>query len=210
MKKIYIASNAYKPSYGGLVSYMDNISKEVELNNEYKSELIYLNNDSFINTKSISYNSIEFKVSGLKKLFTPYYTIKYLKLLIDQNKIFTEIEKENYIIIRHFYFAAAIAMSRNKKLIDNSIFLIPLLAPVHQRVIIKDSKFIKKIYYMIIQSQIKFFEKKAIISNIKLATLSNSKKEEVQKYYNLKQKDIKVINPGVNTEKYKITEKTMK
>lgn len=212
MKKIYIVSNAYKPSYGGLVSYMDNIAEEVSLNKKDRSELIYLNNDDINNSNQIKYNSIKLEVKGLKKLFSPYYTVNYLKKLIDENKIFYEAENagSEYIIIRHFYFAAAIAMSKNKKIIDKCIFLIPLLAPVHQKVLIKKSSFIKKMYYMLIQNQIKYFERKAIFSDIKLATLSYSKKEEVQEYYNAHNKNIAVINPGISHERFQISEKNIK
>lgn len=212
MKKIYIVSNAYKPSYGGLVSYMDNIAEEVSLNKKDRSELIYLNNDDINNSNQIKYTSIKLEVKGLKKLLLPYYTVNYLKKLIDENKIFYEAESggSEYIIIRHFYFAAAIAMSKNKKLINKCIFLIPLLAPVHQKVLIKKNGFIKKIYYMLIQNQIKYFEKKAIFSDIKLATLSYSKKEEVQEYYNAHNKNIAVINPGISHERFQTSEKNIK
>jgi len=199
--KIILVSLSYKPSMGGLVSYLDSFSKYLSYQN-YNVE-IHCTNSKNENLKKIEFiDNIEvrrydaFRYSKYLKIFTPIMIVLNLK------KELEKLDGDFIIICRHIYFAAALSLipKMNKKV----VFLVPLISPKLEWINLSKKSLIKKIYSLLLIPQLYFLEKMTLNKLENIAVLSNSKKEELESYYSIKKNKINIASPGINLERYNI------
>lgn len=190
----------YLPNKGGLVSYVQSISKEItQLGHQVVIYTTDGKNEKLPHSERIdNVQVIRKKVLNMKsvfKLFTPivvpYKLYKSLKTTIDEDE---------FIIVRHIYFAAAMSFFKKR---DNSIYIVPLVAPRLQILNIKQVNIWKKIYYAFLVPQLFMVEKLALNRLKHIGTLSISKKEEIVKYYNIPTTKVHVIPPGVDLTRFR-------
>lgn len=200
MKKVYLLSNSYLPEFGGLVSYLHNVSGilKSEYKSKYDVEIITLTNKDLNPTEIINgvkVNRVNFKKKFIfQYLFSPFNTVNKIKSFFNSH-----IEKDALFITRHFYFAYILG----KLYPENSIYLVPVIAPKLQKIHESQVKWIKKIYFKIISPQIHYIEKKAITSGMNIAVLSESKRSELSDFYNVPRDRIIVVPPGVDIKRFR-------
>lgn len=190
----------YLPNKGGLVSYVQNISKEIiRLGHEVEiyttdGKDVSLSENEYIDNIRVNRQRV-LKMNSVTKLFTPITaSFKLYRKLIKQ------VDKENYVIVRHLYFAAALSLFKERERI---IYIIPLVAPRLQKMNIKQVGKFKKIYYYFLIPQLYIVEKFTLNRLSYIGTLSNTKKEEITTYYNIPADKVTVIPPGVDLKRFK-------
>ena len=198
--KISLMTLNYLPNKGGLVSYVQNISKEIAKSSH--STVVHTTDGKNRELPELEridgiqvYRHRVLSMKGIFKLFTPF--LVPLKLY---SRFKLNLDKDEYVIIRHLYFAMALSLFKKR---DNFIYIIPLIAPRLQRMNIKQVNTFKKMYYYFLIPQLYLIEKFALNRIKNIATLSDTKKEEIVEFYNISSNKVHVIPPGVDLEKFK-------
>lgn len=198
--KFWIVTNEYLPKKGGLVTYTRNLAMEIRKQGNEVEIVTSNSKDKSLKEieeiEGIKVHRIDYtKIYSVFKPFAPiayYYKVKkYIQKL--------NINQDDVVISRFYYFALAI--DKVKK-IRKHIFITPLVADKLQYMEAKKSKGIKKLYYYFTIPQIKYLDSKAIKETPYVGVLSNSKKEEVKKAHNIKNKEVYVFEPGIDTNRF--------
>lgn len=200
VSKVALLSLNYLPNVGGLVRYLESLSEDLICEgiqvDIYCSDAQNkdLKENETINKVNVFRERI-YENNALLKPFTPF---------VASYRFFNFIKKHDFsdydiIICRHTY--PAFALSMLSELHNKSIFLIPLASPKLQAINIKKQNLIKKIYNILLIPQLFLIERFCMKKLKNIATLSKSKKIELEKYYNVNQK-LNVVYPGVNFNKF--------
>lgn len=199
--KIILQNMTFFPNKGGIDNYMLRLAEA----NPYS--FFY-----FVVVDHSQYNELpkNVKLIGIFKIFKLPKPIKYLILKLDiiiwilifiHDKICLKNHKETLRICRHPNFCFA-----NYK--RKTLFLMATALPKYIEFISARSGKIKRIFNKFRSIKMMFAERKLIESSI-VGTLSQSKKKEIEEFYNLSSDEIKVIPPGIKKRKNKFSEKTL-
>ncbi len=206
-KKIVLLSLSYKPSVGGLVSYMESFSNFL-INKSISVDIFCSDSKNKSLKKSEVMNGVNitrmpvFAFPKILKIFTPFViTYQFIRFLSKFD--FSDYE---IIVCRHVYLAVALSFIQSAK--KKTIFIVPLISPKLEVINLNKKSFIKKIYGAILVPQLYFLEKLAVKKLDNIAVLSESKKEELLSYYKI-EREISVIPPGVDLERFSSKTQTL-
>lgn len=199
--KILLQSILFYPAIGGIENYLYYVSKEL-LKMGHEPTILCSQNPSNLPMKEV--------YEGIKIIRHPYYRlptvpfalinpIYYIKKLLN----FLEKDYKDYDTIWARYFYEAFASGKAFKGKMPIIFIQAAIASTLNSIDSKNFSLIKKIYSKSIIPQFNFIEKKAIEMSDKVVVLSCARKREIRDFYNLRNKKIKVIPPGVDLKVFK-------
>jgi glycosyltransferase involved in cell wall biosynthesis len=203
--KVTICSLSYLPSYGGLVTYIQSLSNHLIENNRAVQIFTTDSKNPDLNEYEIYPNGLKifrvraFDYGFILRPFTPLVATYKIRQHLLKNT--SEFEDVDLIICRHLYYAAAV--NGIDKLKGKSIFLVPLSAARLQFLNRKDKGLAYKLYSYFIALQLYLIEFWVLGGGMKISTLSNSKKKELQSTYRIS-KSICTNQPGVDFEKFRI------
>lgn len=198
--KVALLSLNYLPNVGGLVRYLESLSEDL-ICDDMQVDIFCSDAQNSDLKASETINQVNvFR----ENIYNNHFLLKPFTPFVASYRFFSFIKKHDFrdydiIICRHTYPAFALALLN--ELHDKSIFLIPLASPKLQMINIKKQPIIKKLYNVFLIPQLFFIEKYSIKKLKYIATLSKSKKIELEQYYDVNGK-INVVYPGVNFSKF--------
>ena len=197
MAKIVLLSNAYKPQYGGLVSYLENFSKNIIKHfPEYKVEIVVLNNNNSLESKEVINGVLVHRVLVPKVNFKNLFVYHSLLIKIGRNYIKENFSNEDYYIVRHLHFAKVLSTIYS----DRTLFLIPVLIKRMLDFNYKRNDLVNNCFNFISLKQLSKMENEVMLDISAVGVLSESKKLEVLSVYN---KSADIILPAVDMDKFK-------
>jgi len=197
--KIAIMTTNYLPNVGGLVSYATGLSSSCYREAEFT---IFCTNggDSRLKRSEQIENVMVKRVNIIFfrfLIFSPLVLFFSAIFQIIKNK--KSLQGKELIIIRHFYYAAAMSFFPN--LNKKSIFIAPLVATKLFDINHKNTKgILRGVYNLFVRKFIGIIEKCAFNNANKVAVLSSSKKDEINDLFVIKY--LHVIYPGFNTHRF--------
>lgn len=196
MKRIILLSNAYKPQYGGLVSYLENFSYYI--NSHYPDflvEIVVFTNDSKSPLLEVIdgvkvHRVIIPKVNVLNALIYNKQIIGIGKQYIEKN--FTD---KDLFVVRHLHFASVLLKTFER----NSIYIAPVLIKKMMKYNYDKKMSLKNVFNFISVKQLEKVEKDVFMNLPLVGVLSHSKQLEVKETYGIIPS---LVEPAVNTEKF--------
>ncbi len=196
--KIALLSLNYLPSTGGLVTYLKSFSKYLSSNNEVHIFCVHERGSQAPSIEiqgTVTIHRIHCLPTTLfGKLFGPWLIVRRIKQYFSQ----IDLDKYDLFLCRHFYFAFVLSVLKAKK----TVFLLPLVAPRLVWINSANTGLVNKIATLFLIVQIYLIERKAVKSGIKVAVLSQSKKEEVEQFYGIRK--VRVTSPGFDLERFNL------
>lgn len=197
MAKIVLLSNTYKPQYGGLVSYLENFSKNIIMHfPEHKVEIVVLNNNNSLESKEVINGVLVHRVLVPKVSFKNLFVYHSLLIKIGRKYIKENFSNEDYYIVRHLHFAKVLSTIYS----DRTLFLIPVLIKRMLDFNYKRNNLVNNFFNYISLKQLSKMENEVMLDLPAVGVLSESKKHEVLSVYN---KSADIIMPAVDMDKFK-------
>lgn len=195
---IEFQNTTFKPEYGGIVNYIDNLAQVLKDDNEvrivcghYKETSYYHENGIIVSKhRKVDLNLIQ-KVRSVPHRLTEIQT--HLK------KLYSNQEPE-VVFSRHpFYAYVTKQLFPNIKVVYIQATALPLFT---EKALAYRSLFYRKILLSGYINQLKRIEQKAMMNADKIIVLSESKRKEISEFYSHNEEEISVLPAGVDTNYY--------
>jgi glycosyltransferase involved in cell wall biosynthesis len=191
---IEFQNTTYKPDYGGIVNYIEQLALVYQ--REHKVRIVASHTNPYINYYEENILVSKHQRKSLN-IFQKTKSVSYRLIEIEEHikKLYSE-EKPDIVFSRHPYYAYVTKkLFPDIKLIYIQATALPLFTT---KAVNKERNIIKRLMMYKYIKSIKRVEEGAMKSADVITVLSKSKKEEIKSYYSFKG-DIKVISAGVDT-----------